>query len=391
MAAVAVGALLLILLGRSALPPIEGWLGVALLATIAAVGNLPARTRQARRIHSSLLGTLMLAAIPLGLSAGIPILAFAHAIVQVGRQPKQRILFNMAMSTIIGLCGALVYSLLDGPVSGDGSPAAVTTVLAAGLALLVADIAQLLCNAGLISAILWASRGVSVTDQFRNLVLRGTLGYLATGLLSLLIYVLWVLADGGPWSIVLLVPSLVAAQWALGHERSEDLAQVQVVDTLNAAMDARHPGSARHAADVARLSEWLAEEVDLGPAKSIDLALAGALLRLDTLAAPTTGGPVHRPSRALSGVSFLEHIVPVIEHRPTDPAAAAALRIVAVADAYAEARRSLGDLPTARYLACDLVAGDPSLDRDVIEALRRVVERLDPLPDEVRASAAEGQ
>ena len=81
----------------------------------------------------------------------------------------------------------------------------------------------------------------------------------------------------------------------------------------------------------------------------------------------------------------------MIEHRPTDPAAAAALRIVAVADAYAEARRSLGDLPTARYLACDLVAGDPSLDRDVIEALRRVVERLDPLPDEVRASAAEGQ
>ena len=373
-----VAAVLLVLVMRPLTGSVQSPIGLLLLTVIAGASNLPNRMLSPRVVQISMLGTIMLAAIPLGLAAGIPLLGLAHAVAQAGRQAPQRMLFNAAMSTVLGMAGVATYRLLDGPVYDGSHHDDAATVVHVGWALLAADLTQLVLNAVLMSVILWASRGVAMIDRFRTLITRGGPSYLATGTLAVLIYALWVSAEGGPFSIVFLVPCLIAARWALGHERAEDLTQVRVIDTLNAAMDARHPGSAQHAAAVAQLSQALAEEADLGPAKSIDLALAGALLRVDTLAVPGAGSPAPRPSRALTGVDFLHDIVPVLEHRLDDAAAVAAGRIVAVAEAYVEARTARPDADPGQVY--DEIADRADLDVSALIALRRVLNRLDPMP-----------
>lgn len=328
-----------------------------------------------------MVGTLMLAAIPLGLGLGIPALAIGHAVVQIGRLEAVRVIFNAAMSVVIGIAGLAIYRILDGPMAGEGGAVGALTVLHVAGVLAVANLVQLFINAAMMAVIIWSSRGIAIGGQFRTIILRGGLTYLATGSMSMPIYVLWVAAEGGPASVVLLLPILYAARWALATVRAEDLTQVRVIDTLNAAMDARSPGSALHATQVARVAEWLAEEVDLGPARSIDLALTGALLRVDSLAAPPQSAGAARaprPSRALVGLEFLSEVLPVLEHDPTDRSVVEAGRLVAVADAYVEARRGL---PEGELLeAYEAILHRPDLDASALQALRKVLDRLDPLP-----------
>ncbi|GAA1802753.1 hypothetical protein [Nostocoides veronense] len=383
---VVAGTVLLAIASYLALRPIAGpvtdWTGLGVLILVAAAGNLPARSpsTSSRRVHISMLAALTLAAVPLGLAAGLPLLAAAHALAQAGRQAPIRVVFNAAMSVVVGMAGLLAYWSLRGPVLVDGAAAGAPVVVHIGWALLLANLLQLVVNAWLISLVQWASRAVALADQFRALILRSGLTYLATGSLSILIVTVWQIAGGGPGSIVLLLPCLVAARWALGHERAEDLMQVRVVDTLNAAIDARFPGAAAHSADVARLAEWLAEEIDLGPSRSEDLALAGALYRLDSLSTPRGVEPAPRPARALTEVDFLQGILPILEHRRdgASTSTATAGRVISVAEAYVVARRDplIGD----RYAAYDAIAGRSDLDSIILVALRRVVDRIDPLP-----------
>lgn len=367
------------------LPSLAGrltsWPGLLALTLISALSNLPDRASSVRSVQISMVGTLMLAAIPLGLGLGIPALAIGHAVVQIGRLEAVRVIFNAAMSVVIGIAGLAIYRILDGPMAGEGGAVGALTVLHVAGVLAVANLVQLFINAAMMAVIIWSSRGIAIGGQFRTIILRGGLTYLATGSMSMPIYVLWVAAEGGPASVVLLLPILYAARWALATVRAEDLTQVRVIDTLNAAMDARSPGSALHATQVARVAEWLAEEVDLGPARSIDLALTGALLRVDSLAAPPQSAGAARaprPSRALVGLEFLSEVLPVLEHDPTDRSVVEAGRLVAVADAYVEARRGL---PEGELLeAYEAILHRPDLDASALLALRKVLDRLDPLP-----------
>lgn len=384
---VCVAAVGLCVLTRLLFGPVRSWTNVAILAGVAAATNLPSRL-SSRRVNLSLLGVITLAATPLGVGAGIVVIVLASTLVQLGRVPKRTLAFNAGMSTCLGATGVLIYDAIGAPVLPHPTPAGTREVLHVAAGLLLADLVQLLMNAVLIGAIFLASRGVAIRETIGRLLRTGSGAYLASGLLALLIFVAWVPAEGGPLTLLAVGPSLWAARWALNREHEEDTAHLRVVDTLNAAMEIRHPGAGTHAANAARVAEWLAAEVGTGGVRKLDLALAGALLRLDSLAAegpdpaPVAGAATQRPARALAGVDFLQHLLPVIEHRDDDPSVQEATQIVVVADAYAEARERLGDDANSRTAAYRslLAAADGTYDPGVLAALGRLLERVDPIP-----------
>ena len=100
-----VAAVLLVLVMRPLTGSVQSPIGLLLLTVIAGASNLPNRMLSPRVVQISMLGTIMLAAIPLGLAAGIPLLGLAHAVAQAGRQAPQRMLFNAAMSSVLGMAG----------------------------------------------------------------------------------------------------------------------------------------------------------------------------------------------------------------------------------------------------------------------------------------------
>lgn len=371
------------LAARPVIGPVQHWDNLLVLTLVAFVTAVPPRASTRRKIYLSLMGILVLAAIPLGAGAGIGLLPVAAGLARLRSGDSLRVVFNVAMGTTIGVAAAVAYAVVAAlsPLTPAGSENA--DLLLVALALLAADLAQLVVNAAFMAGIIWASRGEAVRAQFLTLVRSGSATYLASGVLALLIYVVWVPAGGGPLSILLLVPSLIATDWALTAEREVERAQFQAVEAISAALESRHPGSAARSREVERVAEVLAEELALAPTEATRVALAGALVGLSELALPPEpDGPERHPARAFTTVDFLEPVVPLLDGQETT---GRVREIVAVADRYARERLARPDSPDADVAAFQVVAeGVPEqFDATVVAALGRMVSRQAPTSHQV--------
>ncbi|GAA2744540.1 HD-GYP domain-containing protein [Terrabacter aerolatus] len=328
----------------------------------------------------------------------------------IERDPKvmwfQRV-FNIAMTGIIGLVGAGVYLAIGGAqdldqVSGFGQLA-----LRVGLPLIVADVIQCLTNAVLLSGAITLFQGVPFWVFVRRVLVSSGVAYVGYGVIGFLFVVLWYPVDLGAFSALLIMAPLLAARWAFVQFGEELRSHERVVETLVTALGTKEPSAVDRSRREARLAEWIAEELGLGPHQIETVRYAATLHEIGHLGVPTRllrRAPeavsvaerrvIDRHSvmgaRMIEGIDFLEDARSGIRHqherfdgdgRPDGlvgteiPIAA---RIVAVAGAVEDVTGMAGTLlpdidtaDVARTLQSDPGRFDPTVVTAVLAALEK--------------------
>ena len=285
-----------------------------------------------------------------------------------------RALFNAA-----GPCtGILLASLLVDAIWGERRWPATAGELALEIAVLAAALGA--WNAATLVGVRRVAEGTPVATIFRELAARIAIGYIGYAVAAYLVVLLWAVVGLGWFSVVLVLPSLALAQWALLQYHREDEAYEVLLTGLVEAMDERLPGSrerSRLCADTARV---IAETLRVEPrqaqtivsvARLHDVGLlavdheapgcrADGRCTADSQAATSLRRHVDASAELLSGVTFLSDALPGIRahHERYDgtgypdglsgSAIPLAARVVAVADAWASLVHPLdGSTPLA--------------------------------------------
>ena len=275
---------------------------LAPLLLLAAMGILSFQLREpsvTSRIGFSFLSIILLAS---GAILG-PFGAWCVGLVSVviDRDGKvrwfQRV-FNPAMTAVVGVAGGWAYALSRG--SEDLASLSGLTDIATelGLPLLIADVVQCITNALLLSGVIHLYQGVPFLVFLRRVLVSSGVAYVGYGAIGFLFVILWFPAQLGPFSAVLILAPLLAARWAFIQVGDELRSHERTVDTLVTALATKDPAAAERSLRVARLAEWVAEEMGLGPSQIGTVRYAAMLHEIGHLGVPTR--LLRRPRRSLS-------------------------------------------------------------------------------------------
>lgn len=386
--------------------PPESWGPVVILAVLAMLSWILRERDVGSGVNFSFTSIVLVAAAAIVTPLGAAVVGLSASLVQRRGQPLMGRVFNAAMITILGGVGGLTYRAAGGAVdiAALGSPADI--MVQVGLPLMVADIVHSLLNAALVAGVMQASRTGSFRPQFARMLTTTGPAYIGYGVIGFLFVVLWIPAEVGWFSSVLILAPLFVARWAFVQYGEEQRAHESTLRALVAAAELREPGSAAHSSRVALLCEWIAEQLGLGPRDIQDVRTAGMLHDLGLIAVPSDvlrrtppSSPADvapitaHPSAAvamLRGIAFVHGALPAIRfhHERVDgrgypdglvgdtiPIGA---RVVAVADAF-DALTTAAPGHTALIAADALVQlrrrQGSHLDQRVVEALSRAVSR----------------
>ncbi|MEI2732926.1 MAG: HD domain-containing phosphohydrolase [Dermatophilaceae bacterium] len=324
---------------------------------------------------------------------------------QFGRRAWHVRLFNAAMGATFGSLGGLAYLGVGGArdltaVHGGGA-----MLVEVGLPLIVADVVQCLVNTLLISGIMWADRGVPFGRFAVQMLTTSGLAYVGYGLIGFLFVILWVPADLGPFSAVLILIPLYVARWAFGQYGDEQQAHDRTLQALVAAVEARDPYTVGHSARIERLASWMAPTFALTSQQREALRIAALLHDIGQVGAPagsrSAEGVDPRELVALSrhtviGAEMIEEIDFLLDsvdgvryhHERYDgqgyPEGLAGeqipvlARIIAVADAFdslTTTRAYRAAHPVSEALGIIRVRAGTQFDPVVVAALERAMER----------------
>ncbi len=392
----------------------ERWLAVCVLGALGLLSKgIPKRFVRSG-ITLTLSSIVLLTAIPLVGPAGAALVGAVSVVGQIGRTRRQALVFNMAMHAIMGGLSGLAYLWAGGAPGPLQNINPMSLLLDVGLPLLIADLVQCLINAVLLALILRVSTGTPFGAQVRFLVGSTGAGYIGYGLLSFLLFVLWVPAGVGPFGTVLILAPLLVARWALGQYSEEMQAHNRTLTALVAAIEIKSPSLTGHSAAVATVSGWIGDELHL-PSADVEaaetagmlhdiglLGLPSELLRPDHVLTPAEADLLKEHSgaaaRMLAGISFLDRaVVGVVNHHERFdgtgyPAGLLAEgipligRVVAVADGFVALLSPRLDRPaftTAQALEVMQALGRSAYDPVVVSALARAMSRHEApsLPD----------
>lgn len=275
---------------------------LAPLLLLSAMGILSFQLREptvTSRIGFSFLSIILLAS---GAILG-PFGAWCVGLISVviDRDPKMRWfqrVFNAAMTAIVGVAGGWAYALSRG--SEDlGSLSGLTDIATElGLPLLIADVVQCITNALLLSGVIHLFQGVPFLVFLRRVLVSSGVAYVGYGAIGFLFVILWFPANLGPFSAVLILAPLLAARWAFIQFGDELRSHERTVDTLVTALATKDPAAADRSLRVARLAEWVAEEMGLGPSQIGTVRYAAMLHEIGHLGVPTR--LLRRPRSSLS-------------------------------------------------------------------------------------------
>ncbi|GAA2489860.1 HD-GYP domain-containing protein [Terrabacter carboxydivorans] len=384
---------------------------LAPLLLLSAMGILSFNLREptvTSRIGFSFLSIILLA------SAAIlgPFGAWCVGVVSqaIERDPKvmwfQRV-FNIAMTGIIGLVGAGVYLAVGGAPDLEQVSGFSGLALQVGVPLIVADVIQCLTNAVLLSGAITLFQGVPFWVFVRRVLVSSGVAYVGYGVIGFLFVVLWFPVDLGAFSALLIMAPLLAARWAFIQYGEEVRSHERTVDTLVTALGTKEPPAVPRSRRAARLSEWIAEELGLGPHQIETVRYAATLHEIGHLGVPTR--LLRRAPEAVSvaerrvidrhcvmgarmieGIDFLEDARSGIRHqherfdgdgRPDGLAGQdipLAARVVAVASAVENLLDAPGDVPwdadttdIARALQSDPGRFDPAVVTAVLAVLEK--------------------
>lgn len=371
------------------------------------------------RIHLSFLSIILLTSAVVVGPVGAAIVGAAAAAVQKETQPLIVRAFNIALCSSIGSLGGLVYLWAGGLSAPDGSDSASRILLGVGLPLMVADVAQCLLNAALISGVVRFSSGTPVRTQFFKLLTTSGAAYVGYGVIGFLFVVLWLPAGVGWFSAVLVLAPLFVARWAFVQYGDEVRAHERTLRALVTAVETKDPANRGHSERTAQLAEWLAETIGLGHKEIQDVRTAAMLHDIGKVCVPSKVLRARQPltddelvvlaEHALSavelvrGIDFVADSVDGIAHHherfdgrgyPGGLAGEAiplTARIVAVADTFetlTSSRAYRAAVPVQTALDVIGERAGSQFDPAVVDALRRALDRhpwnpTDRAPDEL--------
>jgi hypothetical protein len=324
------------------------------------------------RIGFSFLSIILLASAAILGPLGAAVVGSVSAATDLRHENRFQGPFNMAMTGILGAGGAWAYAWAGGPPDLTGATGAGRVALEVGGPLMVANVVQCVLNAVLLAGVVHLHQDVPFVVVLRRVLATSGLAYVGYGVIGFLFVVLWYPAGLGPFSAVLVLAPLLAARWAFIQYGDELRSHNRTIDTLVTALGTKVPAAVARSRRVARLAEWITEEMGLGPHQIRTVRHAATLHELGLLAVPTrilrrsraelTPGELKvleaHPSlgeRMIAGIDFLEEARSGIRHqdewfdgsgrpaglRGSDIPLAA--RVVAVASAFERLTREDGE------------------------------------------------
>lgn len=210
-------------------------------------------------------------------------------------------LFNGSMAALQGAVGGLVYLWLGGASDIAAVQGPTALLLHVGMPLMVADVAQMLINAVLLSGIMRLSTGVPPRRFFVQIVSGSGAAYIGYGVIGFLLVVLWIPAEVGPFSAVLILAPLFVARWAFVQYGDEQRAHERTLSALVTAVETKDPNATGHSSRIARLAEWMAEPLSMGAQEVQDLRFAAMLHDVGKVGVPTR---ILRRPRTLSSADL---------------------------------------------------------------------------------------
>ena len=228
---------------------------------------------------------------------GAGIVGAVAMLAKVTSGPKVATAFNVAMMSGLGVAGGLVYLGAGGDDVRARDMSAVDILLHVGLPLVVTDVTQCLLNALLIALVLRVSSGSPIRTRVLILLSTSGLAYIGYGVIGFLLVVLWIPAGVGWFAGVLVLAPLLVARWAFDQYGEELKAHERTLRALVTAVETKVPHNVGHSERVARLSEWMAEDLGLTPKEIQDVRTAGMLHDV---------GLVRVPGRILRGRKALD-------------------------------------------------------------------------------------
>lgn len=265
------------------------------------------------RIQLSFLRIILLTSAVVVGPVGAAIVGAAAAVVQKESQPVIVRLFNVALCSSIGSLGGLVYLWAGGLSDPGGSDSAGRILLLVGLPLIVADVAQCLLNAALISGVVRFSAGTPMRTQFFKLLTTSGAAYIGYGVIGFLFVVLWLPAGVGWFSAVLVLAPLFVARWAFVQYGDELRAHDRTLRALVTAVETKDPSNSGHSDRTAQLAQWLAETLGLGHKEIQDVRTAAMLHDIGKVCVPSKVLRARQPLTDDELVVLAEHALSAVE------------------------------------------------------------------------------
>ncbi len=273
------------------------------LLILCALGILSYNLREpdvGSRVEFSFLSIILLASASILGPGGAWVVGLVSVSVVRKRVPWSRWVFNIAMTSIIGAAGAWAYVFAGGLEKIPNGVGPVGLVAGVGIPLMVADVVQCLTNAVLLSGVMHFHTGAPFGVLVRRILTTSGVAYIGYGVIGFLFVILWVPANLNAFSALLVIVPLLAARWAFIQYGEELRSHARTIETLVTALASKDPGAAARGRSVARIAEWIAEELALAPSQIGTVRHAAILHEVGRLGVPTR--LLRRPAETLTDV-----------------------------------------------------------------------------------------
>ena len=262
---------------------------VVALVVLCLMGILSESVREnnvGRRATLSFTSIVLLSSVALVGPFGAAVVG-ASTVLAVNKDRPQVRVFNAGMTSAIGAVGGIVYLLAGGATHVSDISGAGPLLLHVGVPVMVADVAQCLSNAVILSGIVRLTQGTPIRRFVLGML--GTSGptYIGYGVIGFLFVILWVPGGVGPASALLILAPLFVARWAFVQYGDEQRAHERTLSALAAAVETKDLYTRGHSERVALLCEQMAGSLSMSHQDTEVLRFAGMLHDIGKLAIPT--------------------------------------------------------------------------------------------------------
>jgi hypothetical protein len=191
-------------------------------------------------------------------------------------------IFNVSQGIICTFVGGLVYVALGGPVgsiSADEFPEILIPVTAA-------NFVWHLGNFILVTGVLRIEIGMRLVGALRSVLPEVMGAFLGYSYLGFLLAILW-LGDVGVFSVILLLPPLLAANWAFAQYGEEQKAHQATLQALAQAIETKDLYTRGHGERVSRAARILGAQMGWDGDRLEAVAQAGLLHDVGKIGVPT--------------------------------------------------------------------------------------------------------
>jgi putative nucleotidyltransferase with HDIG domain len=267
-------------------PPHNDSITLGVLCMLGFLGSASAERDVGNRVGFSFTSIILLTAVALAGPFGAAVVGASTYLLVVSSDSLQVRIFNSAMAAAYGAVGGFVYLLVGGVTEISGIEGVWPLLLRVGLPLMVADVAQCLGNAVILSGIVRISQGIPMRQFILGMLGSSGPAYIGYGIIGFLFVIMWVPAGVGPASALLILAPLFVARWAFVQYGEEQRAHERTLSALVAAVETKEMYTQGHSERVASLCDLMAGALSLSHQETEALRYAGILHDIGKLAIP---------------------------------------------------------------------------------------------------------